>query len=96
MFNSHSLSRLSYSASLKPRVSHTLDWSSFRPHFVLNCSRNTSLSFVLSSAMKYIRSHRTTIICTLSPHSSFYTNIMYIHSSMVTTTTTSTQTKRWL
>ena len=93
IFNSHTLFQLSYSATLKPRVYPTLDCTSsrshlfFRHHARAQLFSHTSLSFVLSSAVKYLRSHRTTLILSLSPHSSFHTNIMYFHSSMVTTTT---------
>ena len=91
IFNSHTLSQLSYSATLKLRVYPTLDWTSFRSHlFFRHYARaqlfsHTFLSFILS--FQTLRSHHTTLILSLSLDSSFYTNIMYFHSSMVTTTT---------
>ena len=58
------------------------------------CSRSTGLayislirSFFYHEISQTLRSHHTTLILSLSPHSSFHTNIMYFHSSMVTTTT---------
>ena len=61
------------------------------------CSRSTILayislirSFFCHVISQTLRSHHTTLILSLSPHSFFYTNIMYFHSSMVTTTTSLT------
>ena len=73
IFNSHTLSQLSYSATLKPRVSPTLDWTSSRSHLFLRhharaqLFSHTSLSFVLSSAMEYLKhsDHTTPLFATL-------------------------------
>ena len=61
------------------------------------CSRSTVLayislirSFFCPGISQTLRSHHTTLILSLSPRSSFHTNIMYFHSSMVTTTTDNT------
>ena len=77
MFNSHTLP-LSYSATLQPRVSLTLDWASsrshlfFRHHARAELFSHTSLSFVLSSAMKYLKHstkyHTTPQLYTHSRH----------------------------
>ena len=44
-------------------------------------------SFFCPGISQTLRSHHTTLILSLSPHSSFHTNIMYFHTSMATTTT---------
>ena len=70
IFNSHTLFQLSYSATLKPRV--YLDWASSRSHLLFRHARaqlfsHTSLSFVLSSAIKYLKhSDHTTPLFTLT------------------------------
>ena len=74
IFNSHALFQLSYSATLKPRVYPTLDWAFPRSHlFLRHHARaqlflHTSLSFVLSSALEYLK------------HSDYTTPLLYSHS----------------
>ena len=95
IFNSHTLFQLSYSATLKSRVYPTLDWVSSRSHLFFRHHTRAQLfshisfirSFFCHGISQILRSHHTTLILSLSPHSSFHTNIMYFHSSMATTTT---------
>ena len=89
IFNSHILSQLSYSATLKPRVYLTLDWASsrshlfFRHHARVQLFSHTSLSFVFSSAMKYFKNsdHTTPLLYSYSrhTHSSIQTSCTFIH-----------------
>ena len=84
------------SATLKSRVYPTLDWASSRSHLFFRHHARAQLFSYISLIRSFFcpgisqtlhRSHHTTFILSLSPHSSFHTNIMYLHSSMATTTT---------
>ena len=87
--------QLSFSATLKSRVyptGHRLGIFPITFVFSSSCSRSTVLayislirSFFCPGISQTLRSHHTTLILSLSPHSSFHTNIMYFHSSMATT-----------
>ena len=87
IFNSHTLFQLS--ATLKPRVYPTLDWASsrshlfFRHHARAQLFSHTSLSFVHSSAMEYLKhsDHTTPLLYSHSRHihSSIQTSYIFTH-----------------
>ena len=90
-FNSHILLHSSH-ASIQLSTGHLPDHICFFVTMLaLSCSRiHLSHSFFLLP-LEYLKhsDHTTPLILSLSPHSSFHTNIMYFHSSMATTTTIS-------
>ena len=82
MFNSHqfNLYLVSFLAS-----GHLVDHNCFPSP----CSLSVVLAYIVlirsffcHEIYQTLRLHHTTIMCTLSVYSSFYTNIMYIHSTI--------------
>ena len=90
MFNSHQFNlylvsralRHSCFASLISASGHLVDHNCFPSPCSLSIVLAYMRSFFCHEIYQTLRLHHTTIICTLSVYSSFYTNIMYIHSTI--------------